>query len=278
MVTDITNEHVEWDTVIGPKKNNFSLNLKEIWRYRDLLMLFVKKDIVTIYKQTILGPLWFLIQPLFTSLMYLLIFNSIANIPTGGVPPILFYLLGTTLWSYFSDTLNTTSRTFTDNASIFGKVYFPRLILPLSKIVSGFIKFLIQFSLFFAFWIYFICIHKLTPNWYIIFSPFILLIIVAMGLAFGIIITSLTTKYRDLIFLVGFGVQLAMYITPVIIPLSGVNGKHKIFFLINPLTSLFGTGTISIYWLSYSVAFTLVLLLIGVRVFSRVEKHFIDTV
>lgn len=284
---DNTNDSERWTFTISSHRGYLDFNLKELWRYRDLLLMFVKKDIITVYKQTILGPIWFVIQPLLTSLMFLLIFNNIAKISTGEVPAILFYLIGSVLWSYFSETLNTTSRTFTDNASIFGKVYFPRLILPLSKVVSGLVKFLIQFGLFAIFLLYYIFIKKaVMPNWYIFLTPVWLFIIVILSLAFGIIITSLTTKYRDLTFLISFGIMLAMYITPVIIPLSEVHGRKRLFFLFNPLTSLFeafkygffGKGTFSIQWLLYSIAFTVVALFAGIILFNKVEKRFIDTV
>ena len=282
-----SNDTDTWNIKITSGSSYLDFHINELWHYRDLLMMFVKKDIITVYKQTILGPIWFIAQPLLTSLMFLLIFNSIANISTGVVPPILFYLIGTTLWSYFSETLNVTSKTFTDNASVFGKVYFPRIILPLSKVVSGLVKFLIQFSLFFIVWLYYVFVDKkISPNWYILLTPVWLLMIVLLSFCFGIIITSLTTKYRDLVFLISFGVQLAMYITPVIIPLSEVHGKKKLFFLLNPLTSLFeafkfgffGQGVFDAKWLLYSATFTIILLAIGVIIFNKVEKRFIDTV
>jgi len=277
----------KWDIKITSGGGYLDFHVKELWHYRDLLMMFVKKDIITVYKQTILGPIWFIAQPLLTSLMFFVVFTNIANISTGAVPAILFYLVGTTLWSYFSETLNMTSKTFTENSSIFGKVYFPRIILPISKIISGLVKFLIQFSLFLIVWLYYVFIDKkITPNWFILLTPAWLFIIVLLSFCFGIIITSLTTKYRDLVFLIGFGVQLAMYITPVIIPLSGVHGKKKLFFLLNPLTSLFeafkygffGQGIFDFRWIMYSVAFTIVLLATGIFTFNRVEKRFIDTV
>lgn len=286
-MADNLHDHEKWDIVIAPGRGYLDFNAKELWRYRDLLLMFVKKDIITVYKQTILGPIWFVVQPILTSLMFLLIFNNIAKISTGAVPAMLFYLVGNVLWGYFAETLNTTSRTFTDNASVFGKVYFPRLILPLSKVVSGLVKFLIQFSLFAALLLYYIFIEgSVMPNWYILLTPLWLLIIVLMSLGFGILITSLTTKYRDLTFLISFGIQLAMFITPVIIPLSEVQGKKRLFFLLNPLTSLFeafkygffGTGVFNIPWLLYSFTFTVVLLLVGILIFNRVEKRFIDTV
>ena len=282
-----SNDTDKWDIKITSGGGYLDFHISELWRYRDLLMMFVKKDIITVYKQTILGPIWFIAQPLFTSLMFLIVFSSIAKIPTGSVPPILFYLIGTTLWGYFSDTLNVTSKTFTDNATVFGKVYFPRIILPLSKVLSGFVKFLIQFGLFFVFWLYYVFVDKkVTPNWYILLTPVWLFVIILLSFCFGIIITSLTTKYRDLAFLIGFGVQLAMYITPVIMPLSGIHGKKRLFFLLNPLTSLFeafkygffGQGSLETRWLLYSVIFTVIMLFAGIVIFNKVEKRFIDTV
>ena len=275
------------DIEITSGKGDLAPNVKELWRYRDLLWMFVKKDIITVYKQTILGPIWFVLQPLLTSLMFLLVFSTIAKIPTGAVPPMLFYLIGTTLWNYFSETLNITSKTFIENASIFGKVYFPRIILPVSKIISGLVKFLIQFALFAVVWLYFVFVQKtIVPNWYILLAPVWLLFIVLLSLGIGIVISSLTTKYRDLLFLIGFAVQLAMYITPVIIPLSEVTGRKRIFFLLNPLTSLFeafkygffGNGFFDLPWLGYSVLITFIVLAFGLVIFNRVEKRFIDTV
>ncbi len=283
----VSSDTGNWDIEITSEKGNLDLNVKELWRYRDLLRMFVKKDIITVYKQTILGPIWFLVQPLLTSLMFLLVFSTIAKIPTGAIPPILFYLIGTTLWNYFSETLNITSKTFIENAGIFGKVYFPRIILPVSKIISGFMKFLIQFGLFAVVWLYYVVVQKtIIPNWYILLAPVWLLFIVLLSLGIGIVISSLTTKYRDLLFLIGFAVQLAMYITPVIIPLSEVHGRKRIFFLLNPLTSLFegfkygffGNGFFDLPWIGYSILFTLVVLAFGLMIFNRVEKRFIDTV
>ena len=286
METSATDDN-KWDIVISADNSNLSLGLKEIVRYRDLFVMFVKKDIVTVYKQTILGPIWFVIQPLLTTLMYWVIFNNIAGIKTGNIPPILFYMIGITIWGYFSETLNITSKTFTDNASIFGKVYFPRVILPLSKALSGLIKFLIQFGLFVVVWLYYIFIDKkVSPNAYMLLAPVFLFLIILLSFSLGILISSMTTKYRDLIFLVTFGVSLVMYVTPVIIPLSQVHGKKKLIFLLNPLTSLFegfkygflGQGEIYWNWIGYSVAFTMVLLIMGIISFNKIEKRFIDTV
>ncbi|PQJ11648.1 ABC transporter permease [Flavipsychrobacter stenotrophus] len=283
----VINDNTEWDSVIGEQKSQLNFNFKEIWRYRDLLILFVKRDIVTVYKQTILGPIWFLLQPVFTTIIYVAIFGRVAKIPIGTAPPILFYLGSVTLWNYFSDTLNITSKTFTDNATVFGKVYFPRLILPLSKVLSGIIKLGIQFSLFFVVWIYYIFINKqITPTLYVFTFPLILLTIAMLSLGVGIIITSMTTKYRDLTFLVSFAVQLLMYATPIIYPISTVSAKNQIWLWLNPLTSLFeafkfaflGEGVVNFFWLSYSVLFTFVVTFIGILVFNKVEKRFIDSV
>ena len=276
-----------WDINITGTRGKFELNLHEVWRYRDLLSMFVKKDIITVYKQTILGPIWFLIQPIMTTLIYVVIFGQVAKISTDGVPPILFYLGSITIWNYFSETLTLTSKTFTENATIFGKVYFPRIILPLSKVLSGMVKLLIQLSLFLVFWAYYYFVkHGITPNWHIVYFPLLLLILAIMSFSFGIIITSLTTKYRDLNFLISFAIQLLMYATPVIYPISIASQQKQIWLWLNPLTSIFeafkfsflGQGVFSYFWLGYSVAFTLLLLVLGVVIFNVVEKRFIDTV
>ncbi len=281
-------EKEKWDIHIVANRRNLELNIAEIWRYRDLLMLFVKKDIITVYKQTILGPVWFVLQPIFSTLVYSVIFGQLAGFSSSGIPPYAFYLISVTLWSYFSDTLNITSKTFTDNSSIFGKVYFPRLIMPLSKIMSGLAKFFIQFCLFLAFWAYYVFIkHSITPSIYIVFTPLILLVIITMALAFGVLITSMTTKYRDLTFLIAFGLQLMMYATPVAYSISDpkvAKWKHLLWY--NPLTSLFegfkygffGTGEFNVPWMLYSTCFTLIMLMIGIYTFNKVEKRFIDTV
>lgn len=281
-------DDLKWDNVIGPTKSSLSLNFKEIWRYRDLLMLFVKKDIVTVYKQTILGPIWFLLQPIFTTIIYMFIFDNVAQIKHGSAPSILFYLGSVTIWNYFSDTLGLTSKTFTDNATVFGKVYFPRIILPLSKVVSGLVKLLIQFALFISVWLFYIIFtNKIAPNYIgILFFPFLLLIIASFSLGFGIIITSMTTKYRDLTFLVSFGVQLWMYATPVIYSVTGRTAKVQFWLWLNPLTSIFeafkwsflGEGALNYFWLCYSLVFTIIILFFGILIFNKVEKRFIDTV
>ncbi|MCD6064165.1 MAG: type transporter [Flavipsychrobacter sp.] len=277
----------EWDQVISSKRYALQVNFAELWRYRDLLLMFVKRDIVTVYKQTILGPAWFFIQPIMTALVFTFVFGNLAGISTGGVPQILFYLSSLTIWNYFSDTLNVTSKTFTENAGIFGKVYFPRLIMPLSKVLSGFFKFLIQFSLFLIVWLYYMFfVGNVAPTMWLITVPFLMLLMAAMGLGCGIIITSMTTKYRDLTFLVAFGVQLLMYASPVIYPVSSVPENYQFYLWLNPLTSVFemfkvaffGEGVADMGWLLYSSVFTLVLLAGGIIIFNNVESRFIDTV
>jgi lipopolysaccharide transport system permease protein len=277
----------EWSQIIKPKKNLLEINLKEIWTYRDLLVLFIRRDIVTKYKQTILGPLWFIIQPILTTLMYLLVFGRIASIPTDNVPPILFYLSGIVAWTYFSVCLNSTANTFIGNAGIFGKVYFPRLVVPLSIVISNIIQFLIQLGLLVvAMGIYYFKGVIFTLNYNLILLPILVLLMALLGLGFGIIISSLTTKYRDLSNLMAFGIQLWMYATPIIYPLSVIPDKYKIFILANPLTSiiitfksaLLGTQSISYGYLGYSSVFTLVILFLGIIIFNRVERSFMDTV
>lgn len=287
MQTDWNNKQEHWDIEISSKKGYLDIDLKEIWRYRDLLIMFVKKDIITVYKQTILGPIWFLIQPVLTTVVFVIIFGRVANIKTGTVPPILFYLGSLTLWNYFSETLGITSKTFSENASVFGKVYFPRIILPLSRVVSGMVKLLLQLSLFVIVWIYYLITKDTVhPNVYLLLLPGLLLLIAIMSLGFGILITSLTTKYRDLSFLVSFGVQLLMYATPVIYPIANLPSNKQVWLWLNPLTSIFeafkygflGEGVLSFYWLGYSIAFTIILFTIGLLTFNVVEKKFIDIV
>jgi len=280
------NDDQEWDFVIKTSGSKLSLNLHEIWAYRDLLVLFVKRDIVTVYKQTILGPIWFLLQPVFTTLTYVLIFGKMGNMADKAVPSILFYMGSVTLWNYFSDTLNTTAKTFTDNATVFGKVYFPRIILPLSKVISGIIKFFIQFGLFLLTLAYYVfASSKVHPNVYALLCPLLLLMMSLLSLGFGLLITSMTTKYRDLTFLITFGIQLWMFATPVIYPVSKYP-KYEMWIFLNPLTSIFeafkygflGSGVLSFQWLGYSALVTFVVLMIGIAVFNKVERRFIDTV
>jgi len=285
VMANLKEEH--WDSVIEPSVGLFDVNLKEIWNYRDLLFLLVRRDIVSIYKQTILGPLWFFIQPLFTTIIFTVVFGNIANISTDGLPQMLFYLSGITMWNYFSDCLNNTSNVFTKNASIFGKVYFPRIIVPMSIVVSNLIKFGIQLLLLIGFWIYFY-MKGATIQFQqeIILFPFLVLLMGGMGLGLGMIFSSLTTKYRDLTFLLTFGVQLLMYASPVIYPLSTLPEKYEIFILANPMTSIIETfryaslGIGSFEWshLAYSTGFTIIVLIIGLLIFNQVQKSFMDTV
>ena len=276
-----------WDLTIKTKSKWYDLRLKEIFRYKDLLFLFVRRDFVVVYKQTVLGPIWFFIQPIITSLTFTVIFGNLAQISTDGLPPILFYMCGITLWSYFADTLSKTSDTFAANSGIFGKVYFPRMIVPLSIVVSNLIKLSIQFLLFLATWIYFFLkTDSIHPNSAVLLIPFLILLVGFMGLSFGIIISSLTTKYRDLKFLVSFGIQLMMYASPIVYPLSIVPSKYKWIILANPVTSIIetfkyamlGVGEFNLLYLGYSLLFTIVLFLIGLIIFHKVEKSFMDTV
>jgi lipopolysaccharide transport system permease protein len=270
-----------------PSRGVFAIPWKGIWRYRDLLFMFVKRDIVTIYKQTVLGPLWFFIQPILTVAMYVIVFNRIAKLSTDGLPPILFYLSGIIIWNFFQESFNTTAKTFIENAKLFGKVYFPRIILPLSKIISGFVRFLIQFFLFAVVYIYFIANgYQIQINQYIVFLPVMIAIMGFLGLGLGILFTSLTTKYRDLVFLIQFGIQLLMYATPVIYPLSKVPETYHAWFYLNPMTSVLegfrfvflGTGTFTVESLMVSLVSSIVIFMIGLVVFNTVEKNFMDTV
>jgi len=276
----------EFDLIIKPKQSLLNIDFKALWRYRDLLMLFVKRDFVATYKQTVLGPLWFLIQPVLTTVTFYII-GSIANISTDGIPPVLFYLSGIVLWNYYADCLTKTSETFSANAGIFGKVYFPRLIVPISIVVSNFIRFSIQFLLFIGFWIFFYFKgYSLHLNITVLLFPFLLLLMAGHGLAMGIIISSMTTKYRDLKFLVQFGVQLMMYATPVLYPLSSVSEKYKWLMLLNPMASIIecfkysfmGAGYFSSLYLLYSLILLAIILFIGVVLFNKIEKSFMDTI
>ncbi len=277
----------DWSLVIRPKTGWFDLHLTDLWRYRDLVAMFVRRDFVSFYKQTVLGPLWFVIQPLLTTLTFTIIFGNIAQISTDGLPKILFYMSGITAWNYFADCLTKTSDTFNANASIFGKVYFPRLAVPLSIVISNLIKFGIQFGLFMAFYCYFLFSGSIIqPNSVLLLLPVLLLLMAALGLGSGIIVSSLTTRYRDLRFLVQFGTQLLMYSTPVIFPLSSIPERYRWIMIANPMTPIIetfrfaflGTGTVSWGMLSYSAAATGVILVIGILLFNRVEKTFMDTV
>jgi lipopolysaccharide transport system permease protein len=277
----------DWSLVIRPKTGWFDLHLADLWRYRDLTLIFVWRDFVSVYKQTILGPLWHLIQPVFTTLLFTVIFGGIAKIPTDGLPPMLFYLAGITTWNYFAECINRTSGTFINNASIFGKVYFPRLCVPLSIVISNLIKFGIQLGLFLAFYGFFALrgadVH---PSAAILLTPLLLLLLAALGLGFGIIVSALTTKYRDLQVLVTFGVQLLMYATPIIYPASYVPEKYRWFVAANPIaplvetfrTAFLGGGPIAWGALGYSAAVAAVILFVGILLFNHVERTFMDTV
>jgi lipopolysaccharide transport system permease protein len=277
----------DWDLVISAQHNLLNIPFSEIWRYRDLLLLMVRRDFVALYKQTILGPLWFLIQPILTTIVFTIIFGNIAKISTDGLPHVLFYMSGITCWNYFAECLTKTSETFTANASIFGKVYFPRIIMPLSIVVSGLLKFAIQFVLFGCFIVWFIAtgtaVH-ITPA--VFLFPLLVLIMGMLGLGLGMIISSLTTKYRDLRFLLQFGIQLMMYATPIIYPVSSVPEKYHWLIFSNPMTAIvetfrygfLGSGSLNITTLSCSAAISIFILVIGTIIFNRVEKTFMDTV
>ena len=277
----------EWSEIIQPRTGLFDLGLRDVWRYRDLVMLFVQRDFVSTYKQTILGPIWFFIQPLLTTITYMVVFGGIANLSTDGLPQLPFYLAGVTIWNYFAQTLTTVSTVFTANAAIFGKVYFPRLTMPLSIVLSNLVRFGIQFALFLAVWGYYLVRdNRLHPNAYILLIPLLLVLMGLLGLGLGMIFSAMTTKYRDLAMLLTFGVQLLMYATPVIYPLSKLPLKYKVYVLANPLSSIvetfryafLGSGSFSWGSLGYSTAVTLVILAIGTVVFNRVQKSFTDTV
>jgi lipopolysaccharide transport system permease protein len=280
-------EEAMWTEVIEPQTSSLDFRIKDVWRYRDLLILLVRRDFIAVYKQTILGPVWFFLQPILTTLMYTLIFGRIAGLSTDGKPMILFYLSGITMWNYFAECLNKTATVLKDNAEIFGKVYFPRIVMPLSIVISNLIKLGIQLVLFVGFWVfYLLTTSQLQPNWAILLLPFLIIIMGGLGLGFGMIITSLTTKYRDMVFLLTFGVQLLMYATPVIYSLNNINPKYKTLLLANPMSSIIetfryaflGSGELPLLGLLYSTAFMIFLLIVGVITFNKVEKSFMDTV
>lgn len=281
-------ETEQWDIEICPKSKLLSLNLREVWKYRDLLFMFVKRDFVTQYKQTILGPIWFFIQPIFTTLTFTVIFGRMAGISTDGLPKVLFYLSGIVCWTYFSDSLLKTSKVFKENEGIFGKVYFPRLITPLSIVVSGLLKLGVQLLLLVGFLLYYVFVEGFDINLKLtlLLFPFLILLLACLSLGFGMLITSMTTKYRDLNQLLAFAVQLVMYATPIIYPISTTKGLFRDALLLNPLTaiietfrfSVLGVGHFDIAHLSYSIVFSIVLLLLGAVVFNRTEKTFMDTV
>jgi lipopolysaccharide transport system permease protein len=286
-----------WLFEISSKKKLIDINFKEIWTYRDLLFLFVKRDVITLYKQTILGPLWYLVQPLFTSLIFTLIFNNLAGIQTGEVPPFLFNLTGVTIWNYFKDCLTETSDTFKKNEQIFGKVYFPRIIMPLSVIVSNLMKFGIQLLILIIFYSYFVFIKgvELLPNSSLLFLPLLIFLMGMLGLGLGMIISSMVTKYRDLTFLVSFGVQLLMYVSAVVYPISlikekliDVNEGTDYSWLIdyNPIAQIIemgrymilNDGDVSLFGIVYPIVVSIVILFLGIVIFNKTEKTFIDTI
>ncbi|WP_264512796.1 ABC transporter permease [Flavobacterium sp. N1719] len=276
-----------WTEIIQSKSSLFSVNLAEVWRYRDLLFLLVKRDFITFYKQTILGPIWFFIQPLLTMLVYIILFGQIAKIDINNVPQIAFFLSGITIWNYFSESLTKISTVFKDNASVFGKVYFPRLIMPLSIVFSGLMKFLVQFTLFIIVVLYYTYVEEsIHPTIWILATPFLILLMALFALGIGMIFSSLTTKYKDLTFLLTFGIQLFMYATPVVYPISAMPERLKWIIKLNPLSGIFecfrygylGSGTFETSDILTSTALISVLFIIGVIIFNKVEKDFMDTV
>jgi lipopolysaccharide transport system permease protein len=282
-----TEQEEHWTEVIEPKTRLLDLRLKELWRYRDLVLMFVRRDFVANYKQTILGPIWFFLQPLLTTITYILIFGRMAGLSTDGLPMLLFYLAGVTIWNYFSETLNKTATVFKDNAQMFGKVYFPRLTMPFSIVLSNLVRFVIQFLLFIIAWVWYLFQNDtIHPNYLIVLTPVLVLLMGLLALGLGMIISAMTTKYKDLLFLLTFGIQLLMFATPVIYPLSSLPEKYQWIILANPMTAIvetfryafLGSGTFSWLNLGYSAAFTLVILMFGTIIFNRVEKSFTDTV
>ncbi|MCY0969546.1 ABC transporter permease [Chryseobacterium wangxinyae] len=276
----------KWTETIEDSHSLFDLKLKEVWRYKDLVYMFVKRDFVAGFKQTILGPLWFFINPILTTIVFLIVFGKIANLSTDGAPPLLFYLAGVTLWNYFSSSLTGTSYTFAGNAGIFGKVYFPRLVTPISIVISNLMRFAVQMLLFIIIWAYYLAKGEVNPNWWILATPFLIILMALFALGMGMIFSALTTKYKDLNMLLGFGVSLYMYATPVIYPSSSLTGIFKTLSFYNPLTGIFecfkyawmGVGSFSVTMLGISTIIILILLAIGTVIFNKVEKTFMDTV
>ena len=288
MTRTTNNEQTEsWDLIITPQRGWFNVELVEVFRYWGLILLFVKRDFVTFYKQTILGPLWYIIQPLFNTLVFTLIFGKIAKIPTDGLPPFLFYLSGTVMWGYFALCLNQISNTFVANASLFGKVYFPRITVPISVALTAVFQFLIQFMVFLGFFFYFwMSGSEIKPNIYILTLPLIVFYMAVLGVGAGMLISALTAKYRDLTFAMSFVVQLWMYLTPIVYPLSQVPDKYRVFILINPMTvvvesfrgAFLGVSSVTLHELAFSIVLTVLIFFAGLIAFTRVEKTFMDTV
>jgi lipopolysaccharide transport system permease protein len=279
--------HDEWDQIIKPKIGLFDINFRETWQYRDLIALFVRRDFIYVYKQTILGPLWYLIQPLLTTLVFTVVFSNLAKIPTDGLHPVLFYLAGTVCWNYFSESVRKTSATFVNNASLLGKVYFPRLVMPVSIVITTMFSFVVQIILLAGFIVFYsfqgVGIHITAA---IAFLPFLLLLMAFLGLGLGIIVSAMTVKYRDLIYLINFSIQLLMYATPVIYSVSSISGPARIILLLNPMSSIIeffryaflGKGFFDPFWMMYSIAFTGIIFFIGVIMYNRVERTFLDTI
>lgn len=275
-------------TEIKPQSNLLDLNLKELWAYRDLIRMYIKRDIVTFYKQTVLGPLWFVIQPVLTTIMFMFVFGNLAGISTDGIPQPLFYFAGITLWNYFSDCLTRNSKVFIENQAIFGKVYFPRLVVPISVTISNLVRFLIQFAIFLLIFTFYIVQpeYNIQPNATLFLLPLLILMTAGLSLGFGIIFSSMTTKYKDLTFLLQFGVQLWMYATPVIYPLNSFSAEKQWLLALNPMTSIIetfkysfvGQGVFSWEYLAYSFGFMVIILFVGIVVFNKVQKSFMDTV
>jgi lipopolysaccharide transport system permease protein len=283
----LTYNQEKWTTVISPRRGWLDINFKELWHYRDLVLLFVRRDFVTFYKQTILGPLWFLLQPIFHTIIFTVIFGKIAKIPTDGLPQPLFYLSGIVVWNYFASCLTGTSNTFVTNANIFGKVYFPRLAVPISIAITNLMTFVIQFILFlFILSFFYLKGAAVRPNFYILLTPLLILQMGILGLGFGILVSSLTTKYRDLAFVTTFGIQLWMYVTPIVYPISQVPERWRWLFVLNPTASIIetfryaflGTGSVKSLYVIISIGVTLAVLSAGVVLFNRVEKTFMDKV
>jgi lipopolysaccharide transport system permease protein len=281
-----SSKNEQWDAVIESKHSLFAVNFKELWHYRDLLVLFVRRDFVTVYKQTILGPLWFFIQPILTTITFTIIFGNVAQLSTDGAPKLVFYMAGITLWNYFSTCLTAVSGVFNTNAGIFGKVYFPRLIMPLTIVISNLMKFGVQFLMFLLFVGYFYTQGSIQPNFYILLTPLIIVIMAVTAMGIGLILSSMTTKYKDLNMLIGFGIQLFMYATPVIYPSSSIPANYQWVINLNPLVGLFdymryaylGVGSFDASYLWYPITFAIVILFFGIIVFNKVQKTFMDTV
>lgn len=276
-----------WTTIIKPSKGYINVNLYELVKYRDLIYLFIKRDFVTFYKQTILGPIWYILQPLLNTIVFTIIFGRLAQIPTDNLPPFLFYMAGNIIWGYFAFCINSTSTTFVKNADIFGKVYFPRITVPISNVIIGLLQFSLQLIFFLCFYIYFV-INGLSVNinYSLIFLPFILLHTAIIALGFGLLLSSLTSKYRDLTFVLGFGIQLWMFATPVVYPLSIIPENYVIFSILNPMTSVvesfkfifFGESSIKLIHIFISVSISISIFLVGLITFYKTEKTFLDTV